>query len=76
LNPPKLLGEYNTLRFSSGDVVECARRGDVRIVGLSSGPISWPIGQRLPKGRKRSLVLDADLAVACALRSDRRMALA
>ena len=29
----------------------CARRGDVRIVGLSSAPIPWPIGQRLPRGQ-------------------------
>jgi hypothetical protein len=61
-NPPKLLGKYRTPRFSSGDVVACARRGDVRIVGLSSAPIPWPLGQRLPKGRKRSLVLDGALA--------------
>jgi len=45
-DPPKLLGEYETLRFDCGDVVECARRGEVRIVGLSSAPIPWPIGHR------------------------------
>jgi hypothetical protein len=63
-NPPKLLGKYATPRFSHGEVVHCARRGDVRIVGLSSAPIPWPIGQILPKGRGRSLVLYADLAEA------------
>ena len=36
---PKLLGSYATPTFSYGDVVECARRGEVRIVGLSSAPI-------------------------------------
>jgi hypothetical protein len=38
-NPPKLLGKYATPRVNYGDVVECARRGDVRIVGLSSAAI-------------------------------------
>src|SRR5262249_52410889 len=41
---PKLLGTYRTPRFEYGDVVTCARRGDVRIVGLSEAPIPWPIG--------------------------------
>jgi hypothetical protein len=45
---PKLLGTYSTPSFDYGDVVECARRGEVRIVGLSEAPIPWPIGQRLP----------------------------
>jgi hypothetical protein len=64
LNPPQLLNKYETPRFTYGDVVPCARRGDVRIVGLSSAPIPWPIGQTLPKGRGRSLVLYGDLARA------------
>src|SRR5262245_34697134 len=62
--PPKLLGSYSTPPFSYGEVVACARRGDVRIVGVSSGPIPWPVGQRLPKGRGRALVLYAGLAEA------------
>src|SRR5262245_30832007 len=49
--PPKLLGTYRTPAFDYGDVVTCARRGDVRIVGLSEAPIPWPIGQRLPRGQ-------------------------
>src|SRR5262249_41399153 len=61
---PKLLGSYATPAFDYGDVVFCERRGDVRIVGLSEAPIPWPIGQRLPRGRKRSLVLYGDLAEA------------
>ena len=36
---PKLLGSYAMPAFSYGDVVRCARRGDVRIVGLSEVPI-------------------------------------
>jgi hypothetical protein len=60
-NPPKLLGKYKTPKFSFGDEVHCARRGEVPIVGLSSAPIPWTIGKRLPKGRQRSLVLEADL---------------
>ena len=31
---PKLLDSYATPAFSYGDVVTCARRGEVRIVGL------------------------------------------
>jgi hypothetical protein len=61
---PTLLGRYRTPTFEYGDVVTCARRGKVRIVGLSDAPIPWPIGQRLPGGSSRSLVLDADLAKA------------
>src|SRR5262245_40437741 len=61
---PELLGSYATPAFEYGDVVSCARRGDVRIVGLSEAPIPWPIGQRLPKGRARALVLYAGLAEA------------
>ena len=61
---PRLLGTYKTPRFDYGDEVECARRRDVRIVGLSSAPIPWPIGQRLPRGRARALVLYGALAEA------------
>ena len=45
-------------------MVRCARRGDVRITGLSAAPIPWPIGQKLPRGKARSLVLYGDLAEA------------
>ena len=62
--PPKLLGKYRTPTFNYGDVVACARRGDVRVVGLSDAPIPWPLAQTLPKGRGRSLVLDAGLVEA------------
>ena len=61
---PRLLGSYSTPAFDYGDVVECARRGEVRIVGLSEAPIPWPIGQTLPRGNARTLVLYADLAEA------------
>jgi hypothetical protein len=54
---PELLFDYQTPRFRYDDIKKCARRGDVRIVGLSEAPIPWPIGQRLPRGRARSLVL-------------------
>ena len=46
--PTRLLGSYAAPAFAVGDVVTCARRGEVRIVGLSSAPIPWPIGQTLP----------------------------
>jgi hypothetical protein len=63
-NPPQLLGEYETPRFSSGDVVECARRGDVRIVGLSSATIPW-LRRREPlsaQGREMLLLSSAKSA--------------
>src|SRR5262245_49342603 len=61
---PRLLGIYATPAFSCGDVVTCTRRGDVRIVGLSEASIPWPIGQTLPRGRARALVLYGALAQA------------
>src|SRR5207248_2535325 len=62
--PPKLLGQCKAPRFRLGDVVACARRGDVRIVGLSDAPIPWPTGQLLKGGRRPALILDGDLARA------------
>jgi len=54
-------GPYATPRFRIGQRVEDLRRGTVRIVGLSDGPIPWPIGFG-PGGR--SLVLYRGLARA------------
>ena len=62
--PPKLLGRYRTPRFRIGDVVRCARRGEVRIVGLSDAPIPWPTGQLLRGGRRPALILYGGLAEA------------
>jgi hypothetical protein len=62
--PPKPLGSYSTPAFRLGDVVRCARRGDVRITGASDAPIPWPIGQTPPNGGARSLALYAGLAEA------------
>jgi hypothetical protein len=62
--PPRLLGTYQTPTFTYGDVVCCARRGDVHVVGLSDAPIPWPIGQTMPSGRARALVLSGDLVEA------------
>src|SRR4051812_49132675 len=61
---PRLLDEYATPRLRAGDMARCARRGDVRVVGLSDAPIPWPVGQTLPRGRARSLVLSDGLADA------------
>jgi len=54
-------GPYQTPRFRLGQRVEDERRGLVRIVGLSDGPIAWPIGQT---HRAKSLVLYRGLARA------------
>jgi hypothetical protein len=56
-----LLGTYRTPRFRYGKTVVCEVRGEVTIVGLSAGPIPWPIGKR---GRARSLVVYQGLAKA------------
>ncbi len=56
-----LSGPYKAPRFRYGQVVSCAVRGEVVIVGLSAGRIPWPIGQRRGTSA-RSLVVFAGLA--------------
>ena len=43
-------GPYETLLFEYGDVVECARRGEVKIMGITSARIPWPIGKPVDGG--------------------------
>jgi hypothetical protein len=62
--PPRLLGSYATPPLQIGDRVVCALRGEVEVVGLSSGPIPWPIGRTLPRGRQRFLIVCDGLAEA------------
>jgi hypothetical protein len=57
----RLLGTYRTPRFRYGQKVRCEVRGEVTVVGLTDGPIPWPIGKR---GRARSLVVYKGLARA------------
>ena len=64
-------GPYRTPRFRLGQQVEDLRRGLVRIVGVSDGPIQWPIGQIkrakslvLYRGLARAVRLEANAAVA------------
>jgi hypothetical protein len=47
---PLRYGLYVTPVVTAGVVVECEVRGLVQIVGLSRGPIRWPIGERDGKG--------------------------
>jgi len=54
-------GPYATPRFRIGQPVEDLRRGTVRIVGMSDGPIAWPVGQQ---ERAKSLVLYRGLSRA------------
>ena len=49
----ELLSEYQTPTFQIGDVVECAMRGAVKIVGVTAGLISWPTAKR-NAGRKNA----------------------
>lgn len=52
-------GPFEPPPYRIGQVVTCAVRGPVRIVGVSSGRIPWPLGLRIPKapGRRPSLVI-------------------
>ena len=49
----ELLGEYQTPAFQVGNVVECAVRGSVKIVGVTAGRIPWPTAKRIT-GRKNA----------------------
>jgi hypothetical protein len=57
----RLLGTYKTPRFRYGRQVSCDVRGWVSAVGLSAGPIPWPVGKR---GRGKALVVYGHLARA------------
>jgi hypothetical protein len=70
----KLLGTYRTPRFRYGAVVMDDIRGWVRIVGLSDGPIPWPIGQLGRGGRQRFLILFGALARAVRRESNQAVA--
>ena len=54
-------GPYRKPRFRRGQIVNCERRGELVIVGTSTGRIPWPVGLA---GCNRSLVLCGDLVRA------------
>ena len=56
-------GPYRTPRFRYGSVKQCALQGDVRIIGISTGRIPWPMATKPGRGG-RSFVVYADLAKA------------
>ncbi len=60
-NRVKLLGRYHTPRFHYGDVVFCELRGEVKIVGLTTGRIPWP---QCLHGPNYGIILYGDLARA------------
>jgi len=62
-------GPYQTPRFEIGDIVWDEVRGEVEIVGVSDGPIPWPIGRW---DKAKSPVIYADLARA--IRHESRIA--
>jgi hypothetical protein len=63
-------GKYRTPRFRYGAIVECQVRGPMRIIGLSSGRIPWPIGYPPDtSGGRASLVVYKGLAKAVRLES-------
>jgi len=65
-------GRYRTPRFRYGAKVEDARRGRVRIVGISDAPIPWPIGAG--KRGAKSLVLFGALVRAVRRESNQAVA--
>jgi hypothetical protein len=60
----RLLGTYQTPLFAYGQTVRCRVRGAVVIVGLSGGPIPWPVGQPVRGRAVTGLVVFADLVKA------------
>jgi hypothetical protein len=66
-------GPYVTPVVATGVVVECEVRGLVKIVGLSQGPIRWPIGER---DGQESLVVFKSLARAVRQESPQAVAAA
>jgi hypothetical protein len=58
-----LLGAYATPTFQYGDVVMCALRGEVTLLGLRDAPVPWPVGKKAGR-RGKALVLCAGLADA------------
>lgn len=54
-NRPDPIGRYRTPKGRVGDIVQCAIRGEVRIVAISDGRIPRPIAQR-PEERARGVV--------------------
>src|SRR4051812_10029231 len=54
----RLLGKYRTPVFQYGEGGICSVRGQVEVVGLSGGPIPWPVGKR---DRAKSLVVAGGL---------------
>lgn len=56
----QLLGRYRTPKFRTGEVVQCAIRGDVRVTRATDARIPWPVGQAIGK-RARGPVIFADL---------------
>lgn len=61
-------GPYFTPKFSVGEVVECAVRGKVTIVGTSRGRIPWPLAKSLNDRRCAPVVFE-DLEKAVHLES-------
>jgi hypothetical protein len=57
-------GPYSAPPVRPGQLVQCDIRGEVEVVGMSAGPIPWPIGRNLPRGRQRFLILTGDLIEA------------
>jgi hypothetical protein len=58
-------GPYRTPRFRYGQIVADVIRGEVRITGLSDGPIPWPKGVRVhSRGEPPGLVLYQSLVRA------------
>jgi hypothetical protein len=50
----RLLGKYRTPRVRVGRFVRCLIRGEVEIVGFTSGPVPWPQGKTTRRPRSLS----------------------
>jgi hypothetical protein len=63
-------GRYRTPRFRYGAKVEDARRGRVKIVGITDAPIPWPIGMK--RGGKSPVLYGALTRGPARVQSSRR----
>lgn len=64
-----LHGPYNAPKTRKGGMLTCLVRGKVRVDGISTARISWPMATPPKRGGRKSLVLCGDLARAVRMES-------
>jgi hypothetical protein len=67
----RLLGKYRTPRVQIGRVVRCEIRGEVEVVGFTTGPIPWP---KCKTGSRPAIIVYGALARAVRRESEQAVA--